>query len=493
MKEGYLPQAERKKILFLSDDIRFTSGISTMAKEIVLGTAHRFNWVNLGAAINHPEQGKKLDVCGDTNNIAGINDSYVFIYPSSGYGSPEVLRQLLEIEKPDAIMFFTDPRYWTWLFQMENEVRKKIPMIYLNIWDDLPAPLYNKSYYESCDTLMAISKQTANINRLVLGDKAKGKIIKYIPHGINEHMFYPVTPDMTEDSAKVQAARQKFFGDDQPEFVILYNARNIRRKCTPDLIAGYVKFCDSIGKEKAKKCALLLHTQPVDENGTDLPAVIDLLCDPSYQRVVFSTDRNSTQDMNILYNTADVVALASSNEGWGLSLTEGMMCGKPIIATVTGGMQDQMRFENEKGEWIDFDEEFCSNHFGTYKKHGEWAFPVFPSNMSLVGSVPTPYIWDDRADFRDIAYQMEEVYALKTNQVEEYGSHTRGSETYEEVCKAARAWVVSDESMMSARWMSKNVISTVEDTLAAWKPKPKHEFIQIKKLPKKTIVHPLTY
>jgi glycosyltransferase involved in cell wall biosynthesis len=483
MKEGYLPQAERKKILFLSDDIRFTSGISTMAKEIVLGTAHRFNWVNLGAAINHPEQGKKLDVCGDTNNIAGINDSYVFIYPSSGYGSPEVLRQLLEIEKPDAIMFFTDPRYWTWLFQMENEVRKKIPMIYLNIWDDLPAPLYNKSYYESCDTLMAISKQTANINRLVLGDKAKGKIIKYIPHGINEHMFYPVTPDMTEDSAKVQAARKKFFGDDQPEFVILYNARNIRRKCTPDLIAGYVKFCDSIGKEKAKKCALLLHTQPVDENGTDLPAVIDLLCDPSYQRVVFSTDRNSTQDMNILYNTADVVALASSNEGWGLSLTEGMMCGKPIIATVTGGMQDQMRFENEKGEWIDFDEEFCSNHFGTYKKHGEWAFPVFPSNMSLVGSVPTPYIWDDRADFRDIAYQIEEAYMLKTLL----------PERYEEVCKAARAWVVSDESMMSARWMSKNVISTVEDTLAAWKPKPKHEFIQIKKLPKKTIVHPLTY
>ena len=89
LKEGYIKREDRKKILLLSDDIRFTSGISTMAKEIVLGTAHRFNWVNLGAAIQHPEQGKKLDVCGDTNIIAGIEDSYVYIYPCSGYGTPE--------------------------------------------------------------------------------------------------------------------------------------------------------------------------------------------------------------------------------------------------------------------------------------------------------------------------------------------------------------------------------------------------------------------
>ena len=179
-KEGYIPQADRKKILLLCDDIRFTSGISTMAKEIVIGTSHRFNWVNLGAAITHPDQGKRFDVSQDTNGMAEITDSSVFIVPVSGYGNPDLLRQIIEMEKPDAIMFFTDPRYWIWLFQMENEIRKKIPMIYLNIWDDLPAPLYNKPYYESCDTLLAISKQTRNINELVLGEKAKDKIIKYV-------------------------------------------------------------------------------------------------------------------------------------------------------------------------------------------------------------------------------------------------------------------------------------------------------------------------
>jgi glycosyltransferase involved in cell wall biosynthesis len=380
------------------------------------------------------------------------------------------------MEKPDAIMFFTDPRYWIWLFQMENEIRKKIPMIYLNIWDDLPAPLYNKPYYESCDTLLAISKQTRNINELVLGEKAKDKVIKYVPHGINEKVFFP----LPKDTPEVQTMRKMYFGDDQPEFVIFYNARNIRRKCTSDLILAYAQFCDKIGKEKAKKCALLLHTQRMDENGTDLPAVVELFCDPEYQRVVFSEHRYSPHQMCHLYNCADVVTLTSSNEGWGLSLTEGMMTGKMIIGTVTGGMQDQMRFENENGDWLDLTKDFPSNHFGTYKKHGEWARPLFPTNMSIVGSIPTPYIFDDRADFRDIANAIEEVYNL-------------GPEERERRGQKAREWATSEESMQSARMMSKNIIDGVEETFAKWKPRKKHELIKVQKIARKKATHPLVY
>ena len=178
MKEGYIPQAQRKKILLLCDDIRMTSGISTMAREIVIGTAHHFNWVNVGGAISHPDKGKRFDLSADTNQNAGIEDANVFLYPVDGYGSPELIRQLIQLEKPDALMMFTDPRYWVWLFQIEHEIRKQMPIIYLNIWDDLPYPMYNKSFYESCDALFGISKQTVNINKLVLGDKVKNKIIK---------------------------------------------------------------------------------------------------------------------------------------------------------------------------------------------------------------------------------------------------------------------------------------------------------------------------
>ena len=118
MINGYIPKEKRKKILLLCDDIRMTSGISTMAREIVIGSSHVFNWVNLGGAINHPDQGKRLDISQDTNKIMSISDSSVFIYPVNGYGTPEIVRQLMEIEKPDVIMFFTDPRYWIWLFYL---------------------------------------------------------------------------------------------------------------------------------------------------------------------------------------------------------------------------------------------------------------------------------------------------------------------------------------------------------------------------------------
>ena len=466
MINGYIPQSERKKILFLCDDIRMTSGISTMAREIVVGSSHVFNWVNVGGAINHPDQGKKLDISADTNRIMGINDSSVFIYPTNGYGTPELIRQLIDIEKPDAIMFFTDPRYWVWLFQMENEIRKKIPMVYLNIWDDLPAPLYNKSFYDSCDTLMAISKQTLNINRMVLGDKAKNKILKYIPHGINEKVFFPITEFMPEQQAKLEAKKKELFGDFNPEFVVFYNARNIRRKCTSDLIAAYATFCDKIGKDKAKKCALLMHTQRADENGTDLNAVVELLCDPEYQKVYFSDARLNPDDVNVLYNIADVTALVSSNEGWGLSLTESMMAGKMIIANVTGGMQDQMRFEDEKGNWIEFTEDFCTNHLGRYKKCGRWAVPVFPAGISIQGSPPTPYISDDRVDFRDAAKAFKEVYDMSKEE-----RMSRGV--------SAREWVTSDESMMSSRKMSDTFIETINLTFDKWKPRNRYHILKV--------------
>ena len=473
VKEGYIPQEQRKKILLLCDDIRMTSGISTMAREIVIGTAHRFNWVNIGGAITHPDKGKRFDLNDDTNNNAGIPDASVYLYPVDGYGSPELIRQMMEIEKPDAIMMFTDPRYWIWLFQMEQEIRKHIPLIYLNIWDDLPYPMYNKSYYESCDTLFAISKQTENINHSVLGPELSAeKVIKYIPHGINEKMFFPVTTEHPE-YLTLQEFKKQLYGEKNYDFNLLYNARNIRRKCVPDLMLAWKIFIDTLTEEQAKKCILTLHTQPVDDNGTDLPAVQQMLFgNNSKYNIKFSTGKYPSNIMGLLYNLSDGVILISSNEGWGLSLTEGMICGKPIIATVTGGMQDQMRFEDENGEWIKFTEEFGSNHRGKYKKHGKWAYPVFPSNLSIVGSVPTPYIFDDRAEPFDIADQIMALYKTKMET----------PEIYKEQCEAAYEWVISDESMMTARKMSENIVNGIEETFAKWESRYAFELIKVEPL-----------
>ena len=94
MKKGYIPKEDRKKILFLCDDIRLHSGIGTMAREIVLNTAHHFNWVNLGAAIKHPDQGKGFDLSAQINEQTGLSDSDVKVIPWSGYGDDNIVRQL---------------------------------------------------------------------------------------------------------------------------------------------------------------------------------------------------------------------------------------------------------------------------------------------------------------------------------------------------------------------------------------------------------------
>ena len=192
MIEGYIPKDDRKKVLLLCDDIRMHSGIATMAREFVVNLSHKYKWFQLGAALKHPDAGKTFDISQDVGKRIGIDDADIKVMPWNGYGDANVIRNLLKKEEPDAIFIFTDPRYWIWLFEIEREIRSKIPIFWLNIWDDYPAPMYNRPYYESVDLLMGISKQTVNINKLVLEEKAKDKVIEYVPHGIDTKDFFPI-------------------------------------------------------------------------------------------------------------------------------------------------------------------------------------------------------------------------------------------------------------------------------------------------------------
>jgi glycosyltransferase involved in cell wall biosynthesis len=475
---AYLPPEKRKKILLICDDIRVHSGIATVAREVVLHTAQHFNWVNIGGAIQHPDVGKRFDLSQDTNINSGLTDSSVILYPINGYGDPTLLRSLIQIEKPDAIFIITDPRYFIWLFQMEGELRKKLPIIYLNIWDDYPAPHYNKAFYEACDALLGISKQTVNINKLVLGDKAKNKIIKYVPHGLNHEIMFPINENHAQYKDMIEFKKNIFGGKDY-EFVVFFNSRNIRRKQIPDTMLAYKYFIDQLPEEKAKKCAFVLHTQVVDDNGTDLEAVRELLLNDDKYNVIFSQNRLGTQQINWLYNLTDVQIQLTSNEGWGLSLTEALLVGNPIIANVTGGMQDQMRFVKDS-KWMELDADFPSNHNGTIKECGEWAFPVFPTNRSLVGSPLTPYIWDDRCTSEDAAEQLMNVYSLSKEE-----RKARGLK--------GREWALSDEAGFTSEKMGENIIETLDELFATWKPREKYEFINLNEVKDRVINHKLLY
>jgi glycosyltransferase involved in cell wall biosynthesis len=472
---AYLPPDKRKKIMLITDDIRVHSGVANIGKEIVIHTAQHFNWVNLGGAIQHPDAGKRFDLSQATNEEIGLTDSSVILYPIHEYGNPDLLRQLIKIEQPDAIMLITDPRYFVWLFSIENEIRKSIPIAYLNIWDNYPAPLYNKAFYEACDLLMGISKQTVNINKLVLGNKADKKIIKYIPHGLNHEIFKPIE----KDDSDLKEFKKTLLKNKEYDFVLLFNSRNIQRKRVSDTILAYKYFIDQLPVEKAKKCAFVLHTDRVFEHGTDLEAVIELLCNDEKYNIIFTDAKFDPRRMNLLYNSTDCQILLTSNEGWGLSLTESLLSGNPIIANVTGGMQDQMGFEDENGNWFTPSSEIPSNHNSTYKKHGEWAFPVFPSTRVLQGSPPTPYIWDDVCKPEDAAEQIMNVYKLTPEE-----RKSRGLK--------GREWA-TEKAGFTGETQGKRVIEAFDELFATWKPREKYELINVNKVEDRVINHELLY
>jgi glycosyltransferase involved in cell wall biosynthesis len=474
----YLPPNKRKKILLICDDIRVHSGIATVAKEIVLHSAQHFNYIQMAGALNHPEKGKFFDLSNETNKVTGLTDSNIRLFPVDGYGNGDLVRQFIKHEKPDAIFIITDPRYFNWLFTMEAEIRKEIPIMYLNIWDDYPAPLYNKEFYESCDLLMGISKQTVNINKIVLGNKSKNKIIKYLPHGLNHNIYRPL--ETTEELDKIEKMKMGLFGKDEIDFILFFNSRNIRRKQIPDTMWAFKMFLDSLPKEKADKCRLLMHTEIIHDAGTDLGAINELLFNDYPKAIVIDEKRYSVEDLNLMYNMTDCQILLTSNEGWGLTLTEAMLAGNPIIANCTGGMQDQMRFEDEKGNWFTPSPKVPSNNSGKYKKHGEWAFPVYPTSRSIQGSPVTPYIWDDRCKAEDAADRIREVYDL-------------GKEKRKELGLKGREWCLSEEAGFTAEVQGKRFIEVADELFNTWEPREAFEVIDTDEDVKKVQTHNLVY
>jgi len=462
-----LNKPKKKKILLLSDDLRLHSGVGTMSREIVLNTIKTYDWVQIGGAIKHPDKGKRFDLSADLQKETGVDDASCIVYPSDGYGTPELLRQIMKQEQPDVVMHFTDPRFWQWLYQMEHEVRQTTPLVYLNIWDDLPFPHWNENAYESCDLLMAISKQTYNINKHVCQNKPRieGHDLTYLPHGVSHTGFHKID-ETHQDFSKLYDFRIKLFHGDDPEFVFFFNSRNIRRKGVSNLILAYRLFCDSLSKEEAKNCCLLLHCDRVDQNGTDLPAVRRALC-PDY-RIHFTDKKFNTQELNYLYNIGNVTCQPSTAEGFGLSVCESLMAGTPIIASCIGGLQDQMGFTKEDGSYLtekDYTAKWPSNSNGKYKNHGEWAFPMWPT-LTLQGSPPTPYIYDSIIDIKHIKDRMKEVYELGELELERRG-------------KLGREYVESDEIKMTAKQMGNSFISQLENMLSTWKPRDKFTIIDM--------------
>tara|TARA_A100001011_G_scaffold350217_1_gene389343 strand:+ start:676 stop:1959 length:1284 start_codon:yes stop_codon:yes gene_type:complete len=425
-------------------------------------TIHHYDWVQMGGAIKHPEEGKIFDMSPSIQKEFGVKDAYLKIYPVSGYGNEDLLREVMAIEKPDAILHYTDPRFWIWLYNMEAEIRRNTPIFYYNIWDDLPDPQYNTNYYKSSDLLMAISKQTYGINKRLLPEYEDWQIT-YVPHGISSRRFKKINDDETtlinfEDELKIS----------EKKFRILYSNRNIRRKLPGDVVMAYKYFMEGLTPEQREECVLIFHCAPVDENGTDIPRVCRHLI-PDYDvKFTYSWNNRPFNDaeMNLLFNSADVYINLASNEGFGLGSAEALTVGTPIIVNMTGGLQDQCGITDDSENLLTPDDyiELGSNHRGKYKTHGDWVRPVYPTSISLQGSPPTPYIWDDRCEPQDAAVALKEYYDMGRKERKRLGS--LGAK----FCR---------ENQMTATVMGENFIKSMDGGFENWKPRKKYSMVKV--------------
>ena len=349
------------KILTLGDHPLAATGVGIQTNQVVeavLATG-RFTVVSLAGAAKHSNaQAQKTEKWGDDWKI----------YPVDGYGTQEIVRSVIRTERPDILWFMTDPRYWEFLWQIEDEVRPLMPMVYYHVWDNYPYPLFNKKHYESTDVVATISKVTDDIVNTV----APSVESHYIPHAVDNSVFKPFS---REDVARFKSLH---LGDEyENRKIFFWNNRNARRKQGGTLIWWFKEFLDEVGHDKA---CLVMHTNPKDRVGQDLEAVVRE-AGLSGGQVLLSPAKYESERMAMLYNMADCTINIADAEGFGLSTLESLACGTPIIVNMTGGLQEQV---TDGEQW-----------FG---------IGIKPTASAIIGSQKIPYIYEDRiskADFLD--------------------------------------------------------------------------------------------
>jgi glycosyltransferase involved in cell wall biosynthesis len=369
------PTTKKYKIVTISDHILSHSGVALQSKYIIehLLKTGKFQVISICVAMKHDDMrlGKTHEFGDD-----------LLIVPALRYDDQNLIRQIIDAEKPDALWIMTDPRFYAGLFAMADEVRRYCPILWNCIWDNPPTPWYNKPVYDCIDFFGCINKVMFNIaNDMGYSDRAK-----YLPHGVREDEFKILTDSQS-------SLRKKHFGADELQkvnFVLFYNSRNALRKRTNNVIMAYKLFRQSLPEEERNRVFMCMHTPPKDPEGSDLFRLID---DYGLKGTIgFSGKQVPTDVLVEYYNLADVTVIQSSEEGFGLSCLESLMCGTPVICGRTGGLQDQV-YDPETKET-----------FGVLME---------PDATSIVGSQTTPYLESHHFSFEKTAKHIRSLYDSK--------------------------------------------------------------------------------
>ena len=418
--------SEKKTILVISDHPLAPSGVGTQTNYIIqtLLRTGRYRFICLGGAVKHQNY-QPQNIQGDA-----WDDGDFVVHPVDGYGNADIIRSVLWTEKPDMLWFMTDPRFYNWLWQIENEIRALVPMVYYHVWDNYPPPKFNAKWYNSTDVIASISKVTHDIVSQVAPDVEN----HYIPHAVNGEIFRKL------DSEVVEEFKNTNFPDHNDRMIFFWNNRNARRKQSGTLINWFNKFAERVGPDKV---CLIMHTDPKDPNGQDLEVILKDY-DIADGRIVISRNKMPAEGLALMYNMADCTINISDAEGFGLATLESLSCGTPIIVNMTGGLQEQV---TDGEEW-----------FG---------FGLQPSSKALIGSQTVPYIYEDRLSEEQVVGALERFYNLSQEERDAMGekgmAHVQANYNFED---------------FKARWIE--LVDDIVERLGSWENRKGYKTWELK-------------
>ena len=300
---------KQTKVLFVTDDMRFPSGVGIQAYKLMRGLLKTGDYDICTLA------GSLIPTSTEPSVFEGIR-----VYPvSNGYGDANIFKTILMKEKPDVIVFFSDPRFFTWAFTIDNEYRYASKIIFYHTWDNEPFPKFNQVWYSACDKIVLLSKFSYNLMH------DNGVECECITHGGDPNEFFPVDEDKKVEFRKKMFQNLPF----TPEIVFFYNNRNVHRKRTSDIILSFKRF-----QKNHTKSLLLMNTAAVDVDGNDLSMVIRQV-EPSDEIIIINQSKVSSGDLNSMYNVADVTFNVACLPAEQLVVTSD---GFKPIAEITKGM-----------------------------------------------------------------------------------------------------------------------------------------------------------
>jgi len=400
------------KILTLGDHPLYPTGVGIQTKNMIESVldSGKFSVVSLAGASRHAD------------NTPQISEEYGEdwkIFPVEGYGNQQVLRSVLRTEKPDILWMMTDPRYWEFLWQIEDEIRPLMPVVYYHVWDNYPTPTFNKRFYDSNDMIVTIS----NLTKEIVNEISPEVKTHHIPHAVDTNVYKKVS------DSDVARFRQQHLGQEYDgKTIFFWNNRNTKRKQAASLVWWFKEFLDEVGHDNA---CLIMHTNPKEPTGPDLEYVTNAAGLDKGQ-VLLSPAKYEPERMAMLYNLADCTINIADAEGFGLSTLESLSCETPIVVTMTGGLKEQVT----DGE----------NYFGV---------GIEPTSKTVVGSQKVPFIFEDRISKEDFLSALRSVYALSPEERSSLGA-------------SGRAHVLSNFSFKKYQEEWVNLFSNIHEDCGSW-------------------------